>query len=266
MAKLFDSHAHILDPAFQEDFDQVLTRTLEACGAIMNVGCESLEDFEKTVQLAENHPTIFAAVALHPANEPDRTEALMDRLADLARHPQVRAIGETGLDYYWMTSGKEAQMTLLRDHIDLAKAVNKPIIIHDRDAHRDCLDTLWANDAQSVGGVFHAYSGSVEMMEEILAHNFYIGIGGVVTFKNAKTIKEVAKAVPLDRLVIETDCPYLTPAPYRGKRNEPAYTRYVAEAISDLRGEPVDRIIDQTWHNACRLFKLDPEDLSLLDQ
>ncbi|MFP5527864.1 TatD family hydrolase [Peptococcus simiae] len=265
MAKLFDSHAHILDPAFQEDFDEVLARTLEACGAIMNVGCESLEDFNKTVQLAEDHRQIFAAVALHPANEPDRTEALMGRLADLAHHPQVRAIGETGLDYYWMTSGKEAQKALLRDHIDLAKAVGKPLIIHDRDAHRDCLDTLWANDAQSIGGVFHAYSGSAEMMEEILAHNFYIGVGGVVTFKNAKTIKEVAKAVPLDRLVIETDCPYLTPAPYRGKRNEPAYTRYVAETIAELRGEPVETIIEQTWQNACRLFNLDPTSLDLLD-
>ena len=163
-----------------------------------------------------------------------------------------------------MTASKEAQKALLKEHIDLAKAVQKPLIIHDRDAHRDSMDTLWANDAQAVGGVFHAFSGSLEMMEELLAHHFYIGIGGVVTFKNAKTIKRVVQAVPLDRFLIETDCPYLTPTPFRGKRNEPAYTQYVAEEIARLRDIPTETVIDAAWENACRLFRLDPSDLTIL--
>lgn len=264
MAQLFDSHAHLLDEAFVPDFEEVMARTRQACGAVMNIGCEGLDDIQGAVQLAERVDTVFAAVALHPENEPDRSDALMTKICDLAHHPQVRAIGETGLDYYWMTASKEAQKALLKEHIDLAKAVQKPLIIHDRDAHRDSMDTLWANDAQAVGGVFHAFSGSLEMMEELLAHHFYIGIGGVVTFKNAKTIKRVAQAVPLDRLLIETDCPYLTPTPFRGKRNEPAYTQYVAEEIARLRDIPTETVIDAAWENACHLFRLDPSDLTIL--
>ena len=132
--------------------------------------------------------------------------------------------------------------------------MKKPLIIHDREAHRDCFDILWQNQAEEVGGVFHAYSGSVEMMHEAIAHQFYIGLGGVVTFKNAKTAKEVAKAIPLDRLLLETDCPYMTPTPFRGKRNEPSYVQYVAQEIANLRDMSIDEVCHATWENACRLF------------
>lgn len=264
MLNPFDTHAHLSDEAFREDFDDVLARTLSGCSAIMTIGCETLADFADTLALSHEHKTIFAAVALHPQNAPDDSEEIWNEVVRLADDERVRAIGETGLDYHWMTAEKDVQQALFTRHIELAKKVHKPLIIHDREAHRDTLDTLWAGGAEEVGGVLHAYSGSVEMMEEILAHGFYIGLGGVVTFKNAKTAKEVAKAIPLDRLLIETDCPYLTPTPYRGKRNEPSYVRYVAETIADLRGISYEEVVRATYQNACKLYHLDPDTLAVL--
>lgn len=258
MAHLFDTHAHLADEAFAEDRSAVLERTMAACGAVMTIGCESVADFEANIALAESHPRIYAAVALHPSDAPIDSPEVRARIRELMAHPKVRAVGETGLDYHWMTSPKETQKALFAWHIELAREVQKPLLIHDREAHRDTLDTLWAHGAEEVGGVLHAYSGSVEMLDEILAHGFHIGLGGVVTFKNAKTAKAVAKAVPLDRLLLETDCPYLTPTPFRGKRNEPAYTRYVAETIAELRGIRYEEVLEATWANACRFYDVQP--------
>lgn len=255
MSKLFDTHAHLMDEAFKEDFAEVWARTFENLGAVMNIGC-SFQDAEKAVEMAHQHPNAYAAVALHPMDARDFTEEGWARLCELAKDDKVKGIGETGLDYYWKTATPDEQKALYAKHIELAKAVKKPIIIHDREAHRDSCDVLWENGGDEVGGVFHAYSGSVEMAKEILSHGFYISLGGVVTFKNAKTPKEVAKAVPLDRLLIETDCPYLTPTPYRGKRNEPSYVHYVAQEIASLRGISYEEVVEATWENACRLFKL----------
>lgn len=253
LGHLMDTHCHLMDPAFAEDYEDVLMRTLKL-RAVINIGC-NFDDAEAAVALAEKEPQVYAAVALHPEDARKYDDEKWARLVALAKHPRVVAIGETGLDYHWDTATPEEQKILLARHIELAKALDKPLIIHDREAHRDCFDALWAGGAEQVGGVFHAYSGSVEMMHEALAHNFYIGLGGVVTFKNAKTAKEVAKAVPLDRLLVETDCPYMTPVPFRGKRNEPSYVRYVAECIADLRGISVEDVHRATWENACRLFK-----------
>ncbi|MDO4281245.1 MAG: TatD family hydrolase [Peptococcaceae bacterium] len=253
MEYLIDTHAHLMDPAFADDYDDFLARTL-TLRAVVNIGC-NFDDAEKAVALAEREPKVFAAVALHPEDARQYDDARWARLVELAHHDRVIAIGETGLDYHWDTATPEEQKILLARHIDLAKELDKPLIIHDREAHRDCFDALWAGGAEAVGGVFHAYSGSVEMMHEAVAHNFYIGLGGVVTFKNAKTAKAVACEVPLDRLLIETDCPYMTPVPFRGKRNEPIYTQYVAEEIARLRGVSVDDIKRATFENACRLFK-----------
>lgn len=255
MQYLMDTHCHIIDPAFTDDYDDVLARTLEL-HACINIGC-NFEDAEAAVSLAEKEPQIYAAVALHPEDARKFDDIKWARLCELAKHPRVVAIGETGLDYHWDTATPEEQKILLARHIDLAKALDKPLIIHDREAHRDCFDALWAGGAETVGGVFHAYSGSVEMMHEAVAHGFYIGLGGVVTFKNAKTAKEVAKTVPIDRLLLETDCPYMTPVPFRGKRNEPGYVRYVAECIAELRGIDVADLCRATYENACRLFRRD---------
>lgn len=255
MQYLMDTHAHLMDPAFHEDYADVLARTLEL-HAIINIGC-NFEDAEAAVALAEQDSQVYAAVALHPEDARKYDPSKWNRLVELANHPRVIAIGETGLDYHWDTATPEEQKVLLSRHIELAKALGKPLIIHDREAHRDCFDALWADGAETVGGVFHAYSGSVEMMHEALAHHFYIGLGGVVTFKNAKTAKQVAQEVPLDRLLLETDCPYMTPVPFRGKRNEPSYVRYVAEEIAKLRGIDVETLCRATYENACRLFKTD---------
>lgn len=252
---LFDTHAHLMNPAFEEDYDEFMARTLKACGGIMNVGC-NMRGARLAVESARKYPSIIASVGLHPNDAKDWNEKDWAQIEAWAEEDVVHAIGETGLDYHWDTATPEEQKALLKLHIDLAKKVNKPLIIHDREAHRDCLDELWKHGAEEVGGILHAYSGSVEMLDEVLEHNFYIALGGVVTFKNAKKPKEVAKAVPLDRLLLETDCPYLTPTPYRGKRNEPAYTQYVAEEIANLRGIPVEEVIEATWQNALRVFKL----------
>lgn len=260
---LFDTHAHMMAKQFQQDYDQVLTRTLDRTGAVLNVGCSS-PWAEAAVTEAKAHKTFFASVGIHPADARDYTPKTWARLEDLAKDPKVRAIGETGLDYYWDRSTPEEQKVLFARHIDLAKRLQKPLIIHDREAHRDCMDVLWAKGAEEVGGVFHAYSGSLEMAREVLDHNFILGISGVVTFKNAKAIKRVVQEVPLEALVLETDCPYLTPTPYRGKRNEPAYTEYVAQAIADLKGISYEEVVETTWHNACRLYRLDPVTLAPL--
>ena len=253
MDYLIDTHAHLMDPAFKDDYDEFLSRTLQL-HAVVNIGCD-FNDAEAAVALAEKEPKVYAAVALHPEYTPQYEESKWQRLVALAHHERVIAIGETGLDYYWDTASHEEQIKLLEKHIALAKELQKPIIIHDRDARRDCFDTLWKNGAEEVSGVFHAYSSSVEMMHEAIEHNFYIGLGGVVTFKNAKTAKQVAKEVPLDRLVVETDCPYMTPVPFRGKRNEPSYVQYVAEEIARLRDISVEEVCQATYENACRLFK-----------
>lgn len=253
MQYLMDTHAHLMDPAFTEDYYEVLARTLEL-HATINIGC-NFEDAEKAVQSAEEHENIYAAVALHPEDARKYDPQKWERLVELAHHERVIAIGETGLDYYWDTATPEEQKILFKRHIELAKALDKPLIIHDREAHRDCFDTLWENGAEAVGGVFHAYSGSVEMMREAVEHGFYIGLGGVVTFKNAKTAKQVAAEIPLDRLVIETDCPYMTPVPFRGKRNEPSYVQYVAQEIAKLRAISVEEVCQATYENACHLFK-----------
>lgn len=253
MDYLMDTHCHVMDPAFADDYDEVLERT-RTLHAVVNIGC-NFEDAEAAVALAEKEPQVYAAVALHPEDARKYNEEKWQRLCVLAKHPRVVAIGETGLDYHWDTATPEEQKILLAKHIALAKELSKPLIIHDREAHRDCFDALWAGGAEEVSGVFHAYSGSVEMMHEAVAHGFYIGLGGVVTFKNAKTAKEVAKQVPLDHLLLETDCPYMTPVPFRGRRNEPSYVRYVAEEIARLREIDVNDLCRITWENACRLFK-----------
>lgn len=260
---LFDTHAHLMIDAFAEDYDDVLARTLEKTGAVLNVGCH-YDWAEKAVAEAKAQPSFFAAVGLHPSDAKDFTAEGWERLEALAQEPEVRAIGETGLDYHWDTATPEEQKALFVRHIDLAKRLQKPLVIHDREAHRDTMDVLWAQGAEEVGGVFHAYSGSVEMAQELFRHNFILGVGGVVTFKNAKTLKKVVAEVPLENIILETDCPYMTPTPFRGKRNEPAYTTYVAQAIADLKGISYEDVVDTSWQTACAFFKLDPQSLQPL--
>ena len=194
------------------------------------------------------------AVGWHPVDAIDMTDADLDWIESLTAHPKVVAIGEMGLDYHWDKSPKDIQMEVFRRQIQLAKKVKLPIIIHNREATADIVSILQEEGAAEVGGIMHCFSGSVETAKVCLDMNFYISLGGPVTFKNAKKPKEVAAEVPLNRLLIETDCPYLAPHPYRGKRNEPAYVKLVAEQIADIKQVSVEEVSRITSENAKKIF------------
>jgi TatD DNase family protein len=255
---LFDTHAHLNDPRFDEDREQVIERAREEFGVryILNVGYNR-ETIESSLALAETHDFIFSAVGWHPHDAKDCTEEDLEWIRTLTRHPKVVALGEMGLDYYWDNSPREVQAEVFRKQIALARETGLPIIIHDRDAHEDVVRILKEEHAEEVGGVMHCFGGDLRIMEECLNLNFMIGLGGPVTFKNAKLSKEIAAHVPLDRLLVETDCPYLAPHPYRGKRNETGYVRLVAEQIAEIRGMAVEELAEVTMRNAIRLFKLE---------
>lgn len=255
MLNYFDTHAHILDEKFDEDRSDVIQRIYDNMALTVNIGC-NFADYPRTVALAEEYEKLYAAVGLHPEDVTTYTEEGWDMLCQLAAHPKVVGIGETGLDYYWDVSTKDTQKRLFQQHIDLACQLNKPLIIHDREAHGDTLDILQHSHARQVGGILHAFSGSIEMMQEVIKLGFYIGLGGTVTFKNARVPVEVAAAVPLERLVLETDCPYLTPVPFRGKRNEPMFVRYTAERIAEIRGISVEELVEATYQNGKKIYQI----------
>lgn len=254
---LFDTHAHLNDPQFADDREQVIQRAREEYGVhtIVNVGYNR-ESIRTSLELAESYDFIYTAVGWHPHDAKDCTEEDLAWIRDCTKHPKVVALGEMGLDYYWDNSPREVQAEVFRKQIAIARETGYPIIIHDRDAHEDVVRILKEEKADEVGGIIHCFSGDLAMMEACLELNFMIGLGGPVTFKNAKMPKEIARAVPLDRLVVETDCPYLAPHPYRGKRNETGYVRLVAETIAELRGLSLAELAQVTSENAKRLFKL----------
>jgi TatD DNase family protein len=255
---LFDTHAHLNDPKFADDRDQVIRRAREEFGVqtIVNVGYNR-ETIRTTLELAEAYDFIYAAVGWHPHDAKDCTEEDLAWIRELTEHPKVVALGEMGLDYYWDNSPRDVQAEVFRKQIAIARETGYPIIIHDRDAHEDVVRILKEEGADEVGGVMHCFGGDLAIMEECLRLNFMIGLGGPVTFKNRATLpKDIARNVPLDRLLLETDCPYLAPHPYRGKRNETGYVRLVAEAIAELRGITFEELAQATQENAKRLFRL----------
>ena len=256
MMHLFDTHAHILDDQFKEDLDQVIRNIYDNMALVVNIGC-NLEDCPRTVALAEQYDKVYAAVGLHPEDVKTYTPEGWDMICRLAEHPKVVGIGETGLDYYWDTSTKDAQKVLFEQHIDLAKQLHKPLVIHDREAHGDTLEILKRTNAKEVGGILHAFSGSVEMAMEVIKLGFYIGLGGPVTFKNARKAVEVAQSIPLEYLVIETDGPYMAPVPFRGKRNEPMLVQHTAAKIAELRGISVEELIEATYQNGKRIYGIE---------
>ena len=256
MMELFDTHAHIDDEQFVVDCEAVIVRAAAAeVKYILNAGAD-MESSARAIALAESHANIYASVGVHPHDAASVTETDYLQLAQWAMLPKVVAIGEIGLDYYYDLSPRDVQKTVFGRQMDLARQIGKPFIIHDRDAHGDILDIV-RKQAQGLTGVFHCFSGSWEMAKELLKMGYYLAIGGPVTFKNAAKVQRVATQIPLDRLLVETDCPYLTPHPHRGHRNEPAYVRLVAEEIARLRNVSLEELAAATTANAKQLFKIE---------
>lgn len=253
---LFDTHVHLNVTQFDQDREVVIKRAREAGVEKMVVVGFDHETIPKAVELAEQYEFIYASVGWHPVDAIDFTNQELIMLERLASHPKVVALGEMGLDYHWDKSPKSVQEEVFRKQIRLAKKLNMPIIIHNREATEDILEILKQEKAETVGGIMHCYSDSPAFIETCLAMNFYISLGGPVTFKNATLPKEVAKIVPIDRLLIETDCPFLAPHPNRGKRNEPSYVALVADKIAELRGVTTEAIAQATMENAKRLFRI----------
>ncbi|MEW9052950.1 MAG: TatD family hydrolase [Neobacillus sp.] len=253
---LFDTHAHLNAEQYNEDLQEVIERAQEeGVSNIVVVGFDR-PTIEKAMELAENYEFIYACVGWHPVDAIDMTEEDLVWIEELAAHPKVVAIGEMGLDYHWDKSPKEIQKSVFRKQIQLAKKVKLPIVIHNRDATADIVEILQEEGAEEVGGIMHCFSGSAEIAKECVKMNFYISLGGPVTFKNAKKPKEVAAEIPLDKLLIETDCPYLTPHPHRGKRNEPSYVKLIAEQIAEIKGISLEEVAVATTRNAKKLFDI----------
>lgn len=251
-----DTHVHLNADQYDEDLAAVIQRAQDSHVEKMVVIGFDRKTIERAISLAEQFEFIYAVVGWHPVDAIDCTEADLEWIEELAAHPKVVAIGETGLDYHWDKSPKDIQQEVFRKQIALAKRVNLPIVIHNREATKDVLRILKEENAQEVGGIMHCFGGSVETAYESIAMNFMISLGGPVTFKNAKKPKEVAAAIPLEHLLIETDAPYLAPHPYRGKRNEPSYVPLVAEEIARLKGISVEEVAAATTENAIKFFKL----------
>ncbi|MEV5036934.1 TatD family hydrolase [Peribacillus frigoritolerans] len=251
---LFDTHVHVNAEQFNEDLEDVIERAKEAGVDNMVVVGFDRPTIIRAMELIETYDFMYAAVGWHPVDAIDMTEDDLQWIEELSNHPKVVAIGEMGLDYHWDKSPKDVQMEVFRKQIRLAKKVGLPIIIHNREATADIVNILKEEEASRVGGIMHCFSGSAETALECINMNFYISLGGPVTFKNAKKPKEVAAAVPLDRLLIETDCPYLAPHPYRGKRNEPSYVKLVAEQIAEIKQLTIEEVSQATMENAKKLF------------
>lgn len=256
MALLFDTHAHYDDEAFDADRDALLAAMPgSGVGLILDPGCD-LESSRRAVELAEKYPHVYAAVGWHPENCAPYTEASLDVLCQWAQSPKVVAIGEIGLDYYWeQNPPREWQQKVLRDQLALARELDLPVIIHDRDAHADSLAIV--QEFPTARGVFHCFSGSVEMARELLKRGWYLGFDGPVTYKNARKTVEVALDCPLERMLLETDSPYMAPVPLRGTRNDSRNVRHIAEKIAALRDLDTDALLALTAENGRQLFGIE---------
>ena len=252
---LIDSHAHIDDARFDEDRDAVLERAAAAdLELIINIGAD-MASSARSIALAEKYPQIYATVGMHPHDAKEMREQDYNQLLRWANHPKVVAIGEIGLDYHYDLSPRPVQKEVFLRQLDIARQTDKPFVIHEREAHADTFDII-RTAAKGLSGVFHCFSGSIETAREYLKLGFYISVAGPVTFPKSAKTKEVAKFIPLDRLLIETDSPYLTPQAFRGRRNEPAYVRLVAEEVAELRNLSLAEVAMATTENARRLFRI----------
>lgn len=252
-----DSHAHLDDDRFDDD-REILIESLRAnnIDLVFNIGAD-IKTSKASVELAKKYDHIYAVVGIHPHDAEDAEDNYLDILRELSLEEKVVAIGEIGLDFYYDNSPRDIQRKVFKEQLKLAKELNLPVVIHTRDASQETFDILKeAGKDGSLRGIMHCYSGSVEMAKEYIKLGFYISIAGPVTFKNSRVVKDVAKEIPLDKLLIETDCPYLSPEPHRGKRNEPKLVKHTAEKIAEIRGISLEELAKATSENTKRIFNI----------
>ena len=253
---LIDTHVHLNAHQYDEDLEEVIARAREnGLEKMVVIGCDR-PSIERTMELIEEYDDIYGVIGWHPVDAIDCTDEDLQWIEELSAHRKIVGIGETGLDYHWDKSPKDVQKELFRKQLALAIRVGLPIIIHNRESTEDCVEILKEENAQDIGGIMHAFSADEKTADEIIDMNFYVSLGGPVTFKNAQLPKDIAVHVPLDRLLVETDAPYLTPHPFRGKRNEPAHVKLVAEKIAELRGMSYEDLAAATTENAKRLYNI----------
>ena len=253
---IFDTHAHYDDDAFDEDRDTLLSGMKEAgVEYIVNVGA-SMASSGRSVELAEKYPFVYAAVGVHPDHVGELDEEKLEQLRVWSKHEKVKAIGEIGLDYYWDKEQHDLQKLWFMRQMELAHETSLPMIVHSREAAKDTLDMVIAAKPLELSGIIHCYSYSAEQARDYLNMGYYIGIGGVLTFKNGKKLKEVAEYAPLSQVVLETDCPYLAPVPFRGKRNDSSKISYVAEMLAEIKKVPVEEVLRITNENGRKLYHI----------
>lgn len=253
---LFDTHAHYNDEQFKDDIDELLSSMNENNVGMILIPASKLSEMDDILALCGKYPFIYAAAGIHPEEIDSADENSVELIKHFALNEKVKAVGEIGLDYHYGADTKDLQKIWLGRQVDAAREVKLPVIIHDREAHGDCIQTLGDHKVWECGGVFHCYSGSIETAKQILDWGMYIAFGGSLTFKNSIKPREVAKYIPLDRIVIETDSPYLAPVPMRGKRNSSLYIHYVAEMLADIKGVSVEEIEKITFENGKKLFNI----------
>ena len=253
---LIDSHAHLEMPEFRKDLEEVIQRAEESgVEYIFTVGTEG-RDWKRALEIARSHPKIFAILGVHPHNAKEIDDRTYPALKELCLNEKVRAYGEIGLDFFRNLSPREIQIKRFREQIALARELRLPIVIHDREAHQETLEILKSEKAEIYGGIIHCFSGDYRMAKECLDMGFYISVPGTITFKNAEEFQEIVKKLPLESLLVETDAPFLSPVPFRGKRNEPGFIRYTAQRVADLKKVPFEKVAEVTTANALTVFKL----------
>jgi TatD DNase family protein len=254
---LIDSHAHLEMSEFKKDLEEVIQRAKESgVEYLFTVGTEK-KDWKRALEIAHSHSMIYAILGVHPHNAREIDERTYPALKELCRSEKVRAYGEIGLDFFRNLSPREVQIKRFREQIGLARELHLPIVVHDRDAHQETIEILKSERAAELGGIIHCFSGDYSMAKECIDMGFYISIPGTITFKNAGEFQEMVRKLPLDSLLVETDAPFLTPVPLRGKRNEPSYVRYTAQKIAEVKGIPFERVAEVTSANALRVFRLE---------
>jgi TatD DNase family protein len=253
---LIDSHAHLEVPEFRRDLAEVIQRA-KASGIdyIFTVGTEK-RDWNRALEIAHSYPSIYAVLGVHPHNAREIDKETYPTLRKLCADDKVRAYGEIGLDFYRNLSPQDVQLKRFREQIQLAKELGLPIVVHDREAHQETLEILKSEKAEDCGGIIHCFSGDYPMAQECIQIGFYISVPGTITFKNAGGFQEIIKRIPLESLLIETDCPFLAPVPFRGRRNEPSYVRYTAQKVAEIKKVSLEKVAEVTTENALRVYRL----------